>query len=390
MLGLVADIVAMANTAGGRIVVGTKGSVLSESHVKLFDSARLDDKVNAYSEPNIGGIRSSLINGDFLLIEVAKSASPPHVFKREGNYNDPEKGQLYIFRSRDILVRHSSKTERANRSDLDRMFTERQQALFKKVKMVFEAPSDARIHVVEGPGVPMRMDPTDPDARPVYDVLTPSPFRDLPQELIGAVKSWKTSRQLLNEAQIMKAYMEREHVQDVEVVELLLRSCWERYIPGFWWAARLGVADLLSVIQEVIGTGAFPSSAEALKIASVLPRDSATGLFRLAEECPRKSVRNRAKKLEPVLRARTKKYEKLIEVLYPWQRLIYEVATGIKMVEFGKVDEANLDEIIGTILAGTKENRGAFKTAESILYTSRVADLPFSGDSESGRTSEAP
>ena len=80
-----------------------------------------------------------------------------------GKHNDPEKGQSHIFRARDILVRHSSKTERATRSDLDRMFSERQQTLLERVKMVFEAPADARIQVVEGPGVPVRIDPTAPD-----------------------------------------------------------------------------------------------------------------------------------------------------------------------------------------------------------------------------------
>ena len=83
MLGLVADVVAMANTAGGQIVVGTTGSVIPENHVKLFDSARLDDKVNSYSEPNVGGISSKLLSEDFLLIKVEKSRNPPHVFKRE-------------------------------------------------------------------------------------------------------------------------------------------------------------------------------------------------------------------------------------------------------------------------------------------------------------------
>ncbi len=388
MLGLVADVVAMANTAGGRILIGTDGSALPENHVKLFDSARLDDKVNSYTEPNVGGISSKLLSDEFLLVAVEKSRNPPHIFKRDGNYSDSEKNQSHIFRSRDIFVRHSSKTERATRSDLDRMFSERQKTLFEKVKMVFEAPAEARIQVVEGVGVPMRIDPAAPDARPVYDVMTPNPFRDLQQELIAAVKSWKTSRQLLNETQVMKAYAEREGIKDVEVLELVLRSCWERYIPGFWWAGRLGVVDLPQVLKEGIAAGTFPSSAEALKVASVLPRAMATELFRLAEECPRKSVRHKAKRLGPILRARTRKYEKLIETLYTWQKLTYTVPSGTKIVEFGKVDVATLDEIIGTILAGKNENRGAFKTAESILFAPRVADFSFPEESEIGQTSQ--
>jgi hypothetical protein len=262
------------------------------------------------------------------------------------------------------------------------MFSYRQQSLFEKVKMVFEAPAEAGIQIVEGLGVPVRIDPAAPDARPVYDVLTSSPFRDLHQELTGAVKSWKTSHQLLNETQIMKAYAERKGIKDLEAIDLLLRSCWDRYIPGFWWAAQLGTGLLPQVIERAIEAVAYPSSAEALKVASLLPRDTAGKLFRIAHEYAKKSIRTKAKKLEPVLRARTKKYQKLIEILYPWQKLTYVVAGDTNMVTFDKVDEAILDVIIGTIRDGERENRGVFKTVESILYAPAVAELPFPREPE--------
>ena len=120
-----------------------------------------------------------------------------------------------------------------------------------------------------------------------------------------------------------------------------------------------------------------------------MPRGSATKLFRLAEGCEKKSIRIRAKRLEPVLRARTRKSDRLIEILYPWKKLTYVVPGGSKTVAFEKVDEAALSEIIGTILAGTRENRGVLKAAESILFASSVADLPFPEESETAETSES-
>src|SRR5579863_5677670 len=156
----------------------------------------------------------------------------------------------------------------------------------------------------EGMGVPVRIDPTAIDARPVYDVLTPSPFRDLQQELVGAVKSWKTSHQFLNETQIVKAYQEREKLTDVEILELLLRSSWERHMAGCFWAANIGPTVLPRILEEGIRADVFPGSVEALRIASLLPRASATKLFGFAQECKKKSVSKMAKKLEPVLRAR--------------------------------------------------------------------------------------
>jgi hypothetical protein len=289
MLGLVADVVAMSNTKGGRLLIGTRGAPIPENHVKFFDSARIDDKVNSFTEPNVTGIKSLQLDRDFILVEVEKSKNPPHVFKKEGNYSDPEKGQSHIFRSRDIFVRHSSKTERATRSDVDRMFTERQQTLFDKVKMVFDAPTSARIEVVDqGMGVPVRIDPTAIDAIPVYDVLTLCPFRDLHQELIGAVKSWKTCHQLLNETQMMKAYLEKEQLRDVEILELLLRSSWERHLAGCFWAANIGANTLPRILEEGIRADAFPGSLEALRVSSAKnPRNKAicTGTAMQEEKC---------------------------------------------------------------------------------------------------------
>jgi hypothetical protein len=391
MLGLIADVVAMANTKGGKLLIGTRGAPIPENQVKLFDSARVDDKVNSFAEPIVAGIKSAQLGKDFILIEIEKSKSPPHVMKKEGNYNDPEKGQLLIFRSRDILVRHSSKTERATRSDLDRMFTERQQTLFEKVKMVFEAPSGSRIEVVEeGLGVPVRIDPEAADARPIYDVLTSSPFRDMQQELIGAVKSWKTSHQLLNETQIMKAYVEKDKFQDPEVLELLLRSSWERHIPGCFWAARIGAGPLPGILEEGIRADAFPGSLEALRIASLLPRALATKLFTHAQQCKKRSVSKMIKRLEPVLRARTRKYDKLIEIFYPWRKITYLVPGGTKAIEFEKADEAILNELTLTVLGGTKENRSAFKTVEMILYAQNVANLPFPEGIDGAEIGDAP
>jgi hypothetical protein len=387
MLGLVADLVAMSNAKGGRLLIGTRGAPIPDNHIKLFDSARIDDKVNSFAEPAVTGIKSSQLDRDFILIEVGKSKNPPHIFKKEGNYSDAEKGQLYIFRLRDIPVRHSSKTERATRSDLDRMFTERQQTLFEKVKMVFDAPTGARIEVVEeGMGVPVRIDPTAIDARPVYDVLTPTPFRDLHQELIGAVKSWKTSHQFLNETQIMKAYQEKEKLSDVEILELLLRSSWERHIAGCFWAANIGASILPRVLEEGIRDDVFPGSLEALRIVSLLPRALATKLFTLAQQCKKRSVSKLAKRLEPVLRARTRKYDKLVEIFYPWRKITYLVPGGTKTIEFENTNEAILNELAVTVLNGTKENRGAFKSVEIILYGQRVAELPFPEEVDSEDT----
>lgn len=291
MLGLVADIVAMANTYGGKILIGSTGKRVHEERVALLDSARLDDKVNSCVEPRIGGIVSYSVGNEFILVAVEKSRNAPHVFKKDGTFETEQKKQAQVFRLADVFVRHSSKTERANRSDLDRMFGERQRQLLEKVRMVFEAPPDANIRIESESALAVRIDPTAPDAKPIYDLLTPEPFRDLQQELIGAIKAWKTSHQLLNEMQIFKGYQERSHISEPEVLELLLRSCWEHRLPGYGWAGIIEPSALLGILSDVIKADVYPASSEALKIASLLPRAQAKLLVQLGEESARRSVK---------------------------------------------------------------------------------------------------
>ncbi|MFQ5926209.1 MAG: helix-turn-helix domain-containing protein, partial [Terriglobia bacterium] len=143
MLELIKTIVSMANTRGGKILIGTEGKAIPRAQIQHFDSARLDDKANGYIEPHLGNIRTSVIDGEFVLIEVEKGQNPPYMFKRDGSYHAEQNQLRSVFRRGEILVRHSSKSERAERSDLDRMFSEREQHLFEKVKMIFEAPPDA-------------------------------------------------------------------------------------------------------------------------------------------------------------------------------------------------------------------------------------------------------
>src|SRR5712692_436175 len=303
LLGLVADLTAMANTHGGAVFVGERGKAIPKEHLPLFDSARLDDKVNSFVEPRVCGIKSGALDAEFLLIEVEKSTNPPHVFKREGNFHDAQGKQRSAFRAGDIFARHSSKTERANRSDFDRWFEENRNRLFENVRMVFEAGPTAHVQIAEE-GVPVRIDPGAPGAQPVYDLLTPDPFRDLEQELMGAIKAWKTSGQLLNETQILKAYSERDKVSDAEVLELIVRSCWEHRLPGYSWAARLNASRLFTILEEVIAADRYAISAEASKVASLLPRGWAKALLAHADTSARRSQKTMRRKLESVLRAR--------------------------------------------------------------------------------------
>jgi schlafen family protein len=378
-LKLAADLIAMANTRGGAILIGTSGCDIPISHVLLFDSARIDDKVNSVVDPRVGGIKSCQLGEAFILVEIEKSQNPPHLFKQDGNCTDRQGKSASVFRRGDAFVRHSSKTERAARTDFDRWFDSRQKKLLDNVKLVFEASPDAEVQISKGStGMPVRIAPEEPDAQPVYDLLTPNAFRDLKQELTGSLKAWKTSRQTLNEAQIYKAYAERGDVDDSEAIGLLLRSGWERYMPGFYWASKLNAASLIKIIREVLESDAYPASQEALKVAALLPREHARSLFRIVETSYKKNLKKAVRKFDPVLRARARKCEVLVAAIAPSQKLTYTSGEGIKEVKAEAVTEGTFDEILKSLLVGQKENRGVFKAAELLVFGPALGLVDFS------------
>jgi hypothetical protein len=375
LLGLVADIAAMANTKGGAVLIGESGKVIPKEHWPLFDSARIDDKVNSFVEPRVGRIESSALDENFLLIEVEKGENPPYVFKREGNYHDVQGKQRSAFRAGDMFARHSSKTERANRSDFDGWFEESRKRLFENVRIVFEAGPTAHVQVAERIGAPVRIDPSAPGAQPVYDLLTPDPFRDLQQELIGGIKAWKTSGQYLNEAQILKAYEQRDKVNEPEVLELVLRSCWEHRLPGYYWATRIHPSRLFTILEEVISADRYPASGEALKVASLLPRAWAKPLLSQADSSTRKIVENLRRKLEAVLRARTRKQATLAHVLHPAKTLKYKTTSGTKEIRVEGIDAQAFEELLITLPGEIRENRGPFRLAELLTYGSTLQEI---------------
>lgn len=371
-LTLINTVVAMANTSGGHIVIGSVGKPIPASHLPLFDSARLDDQVNTYVEPRIEGIKSFTESPDFIMIEVPKGKNPPHVFRQNGNFEDANKKQKSVFRKGDVRVRHSSKTELATRDDFDRMFREQEQRLFEKVKIVFDAGPNAEITVSKEADLKFRLAPDDPTARPVKELLTPEPFRDFDQEMIGAVKAWKTSGQLLNEAQICKAYARRDAVTEVEVLALLLQSCWEKYLPGYCWATRLSNTQAAAVIRSTLESDKHPSALEALKIAVLLPIETAQPLIEIARKSKRDSIRNQLRRLEPVLRAKGDKNTALEKAQQLGQSVTYYVDGKKLDSRITSLDKKFFELVLAGLAAGEKRNRYAFKAVELRLFAGLI------------------
>lgn len=127
-LELVKTLVAFANEGGGDVRI--KRLKMSPD---LLDSARLDDLVNRYVSARVGGITSGEQGDGSWVISVPESDVKPHVFVREGSYEDEGGKKRTAFYPGQIYVRHSSKTEPATDDDLKSMMQEYGATLLRQV-----------------------------------------------------------------------------------------------------------------------------------------------------------------------------------------------------------------------------------------------------------------
>ena len=162
--------------------------------------------------------------------------------------------------------------------------------------------------------------------------------------------------------------MQRQKISDPEIIELLLRSSWEHRLPGYYWASKISPLKLYGVIEEVIVVSdRYPATSEALRVASLLPRTWARALLGHAEESKRASEKHLSRKLEAVVRARTRKHIALAQSSYTSAALKFKIADGVKEVKVADLGEEIFEEILSTLPA--ESNKIARRSAKRNLPT---------------------
>jgi hypothetical protein len=179
-LEIVKDVLAMANTAGGYILVGVgdTGEVvgIKEDTVSALDEASLRQIVASHTQARISlfastahehlGLRLGILTVLPLRDQIA-------VASKVGA--DPAGGKA-AFRDGDVLVRHGSASERWNQSDAD--YITQRIALVKKLQWYEEFAADFR-GVLAAAGVA----PTGDVSEAAYD-LPADEFRNLAVDLL--------------------------------------------------------------------------------------------------------------------------------------------------------------------------------------------------------------
>lgn len=133
LVDLVCDLVSMANTHGGYIVVGVR----QEKNRQFTPVGVSNEVLGLYTDENIMAwllnyadgqpeirVKSSEIGGrDYLFVFVKKSLVPL-VFKRDGAYDDGKGDAKVKFHSGDMFVRHGTRSERVTHIDVTRLLLE--------------------------------------------------------------------------------------------------------------------------------------------------------------------------------------------------------------------------------------------------------------------------
>ena len=177
---LLKDIAAMANTTGGRIVVGLNddGNPSGISLVKILaiDPAVFVDKVFSYTEVHFAGatvVAETLTKAPVAMLIVGETPSPL-VFNKAGNYHHSSGKPKCAFTAGTLYVRHGAKSEPATSDDvrdiIDRRVKRERDALIATLQRVAEAPAGSVV-TVSAPVVALG---SDPSARPVRLVTDPS------------------------------------------------------------------------------------------------------------------------------------------------------------------------------------------------------------------------
>lgn len=169
---LVKDLVAMANSAGGAILLGVNDDGTRNpgyaSIVGTLDPAQVTDKVSRYTNEQFSAFsigQLDRLDGRCDVITVRQSPTIL-VFSKEGAYSVGRGRQELAFRTGTVYVRHGAKSEPATSADLRTMVQRRVDARLRSVlanvKKAVAAGPEAEFAIVEKPL--QRVLPLGPDA----------------------------------------------------------------------------------------------------------------------------------------------------------------------------------------------------------------------------------
>lgn len=218
---IIKDIVAMANSGGGVILIGVEddGSPApagSAGGILVTDPAKLTDKIAKYTGVQFDSfdIAEGVRNGQAIGLIAVDPAQRPLIFEKPGTYAVEDGKQKTAFGMGTLYVRHGAKSEPASSEGLwriiERVLQKQRKEWMTGVRRVVNAPSGSTITVLPAGAVHQSSDPaaaaitlTDDPSAPEYRLVDPDsthPFRQ--KELISEVNSLLLEADRINQFDI--------------------------------------------------------------------------------------------------------------------------------------------------------------------------------------------
>jgi hypothetical protein len=178
--GIIKDVVAIANSGGGIILIGINNdgspSGADVSSVLILDLAEIADKIYSYTNTNFSDIEILSLAKTNLQLAAFKigPAKCPLIFIKPGTYPIPGNRQNTAFGRGTIFFRHGAKSETGDCDDLRQVLERRLREIRKEwekgVAKVIRAPEGSSVTMLP----PEVVHSTSPTATPIRIVDYPS------------------------------------------------------------------------------------------------------------------------------------------------------------------------------------------------------------------------
>ena len=170
-LELTKDVMAFANSRGGYLLFGVRDRTFERVGIShqleavLADTNNILQKVNRFLDPSLGALRAKPYEDAglrFVAWYVPESIGKTHVVSRNGAFKFPSGQERVVLREGTIWVRRSAGNHLADASDIEDIFSRRnerfRESLLSKIARVVDASPETEVFVLSP-------DPTDEEGK---------------------------------------------------------------------------------------------------------------------------------------------------------------------------------------------------------------------------------
>jgi len=383
---IIKDLVAMANTDGGYLIVGARNDGSSSGTdlqaVASIDQALVVDKIAKYTDvqPEEVNLRHFAHKGIERVIFHVGEADAPIVFVRPGTYQVSPRKQKTAFGKGTLYFRHGSKSEPARQADIRRAFegmlARKRREMLADVRKVIQAPSDHQVLVIpksmrfttdaSAPGVRLT---DDPDAPGVRGFVGSGKYTSDSEELAGVVRDLQTDPEAYAAAtQLWRFYGHRyDLTDDVEALRCLLISSMYRHCPPYYWAYRLGGAQAGRTFRAEADKDTYLAVNVALRLAFVIGGNAGHYVLEYVQANSHyPSARSLAKRLLPDLGLLGRVWQE-----HGSKTVRIRTSSGSKRRTLDPSELDKAEKLLDEAIMGN-ENRHVVKQLDILVYGSKL------------------